>query len=244
MTLADLIQLSNRMGAKLPSYEDAPSDADSVRVMNKALAHLGRVCEVYEPSVTWTMTAGVAEYRLSDLTRFSRLIMRPTQAILNGVRRVRGDQTDGLWTIAELESRYPDWRTNTAPEPFLVVFAGNDRVRVYGNPTTATVNAGGNLLSGYVVPGVISADGTYRPEGFSAARMTDVPDLPAYMHDVLAEIAAVMWVDASPEAVDPVQGRLGARASQAIEAFALENARALSPIENPVRPAFGAVRTR
>ncbi|MFX8731422.1 hypothetical protein ABTM48_19400, partial [Acinetobacter baumannii] len=120
-------------------------------------------------------------------------------AILNGTRRVRPDQTEGLWTIMELEARYPNWRTNTEPEPFAVVWGGNDRLIVYGNPTSGTVASGQNYVSGYVVPGVISADNTYRPAGFVATRLDDVPDLPTYMHDVLAEIAAVMWVDASLE---------------------------------------------
>jgi hypothetical protein len=175
MNLRELIVLTYDLQKHYGNYRGVPETHDTVRMLNQALRFIGRKLKIYDPAISFTVSQDTPIYRL-DSEAFSKVILRLDHIILNGKQLpLCGSMDAGLWSIAELNSRYPQWRTNdVSAAPVLAADYGSNRALLYPMPDEAT-SEGANFASGWVLPGVYSSNGTYS-RGFG---LIDKAELPA-----------------------------------------------------------------
>ena len=232
MTLDDLIDLKNDYEQTLGNYRGIPTDEESTAQLNHALRIFGTKLSMLDPKVTVTLASGVMFYDLHDTTVFSRRVLKPESLIINGRILPSADgRSTSLWSLQELEQRYPAWRTTGAGTPILGAWYGNRRLIVWPAPSQAVIDAGNNYLSGQYIPGSVTASGTYDPQGFNANHLDSTPDLDTTLHEPLAFLAAVL--SSVPVASEQVawsrMSQYNALWTDAVDKIARDNTNAISP---------------
>lgn len=198
MTLAELrTRTRNFLLYDLDSFYGAsPSDADLDESINWAIRSLGRRLFLYDPKIAFTVT-GTGTYDIES-SSFSRTCLFVDKVIINGTILRDFYNRFGLYTLDQLDARYPSWRTTT------------------GTPTAAALSS--QLLFLYPAPTApisgcfVSAQ--YLPASLSSSGQT--PDIPLELHEAIAFLAA--FNQALPTATEQEQyERLKAYKSETFE---------------------------
>lgn len=180
-TLADLrTLLTEFMVLDLDNSKgESPSSANQTEQLNWAYRGLCRRASLFDPSITFTLTASTTLYDIRNLSVVSKKVITPKWVYINNVPlRTYDNQARGLWTLQELERNNPAWRTVTTGTPYCAISQNYNYLRLYPAPTSGIVAAGGNYIAGTYLPIDMAADG-------------DVPDLPEEFHELIAYAAAI-----------------------------------------------------
>lgn len=182
VTLTSILDLRTRnLAFDLDSaYGESETLQQQVDSVNWAIRAISARIFQYDPKITLTLTAGMADYNLRDTAVVSRKIIRPFSVCINGSMLWDASRNDyGMWTLAELERRNPSWRTDTSSIPTKAVYYGGNRLLLHPTPTADVVSAGNNFISGqYLAANLTTSDGS------------NSPDIPEELHEAIAYYAA------------------------------------------------------
>lgn len=182
-TLADLRTLMTEfMVLDLDNSKgESPSSANQNEQLNWAYRSLCRRAFLFDPSITFTLTASTSLYNIRDITTpiVSKKVIYPKWVYINNVPlRAYNNEVRGLWTLQELERDNPMWRSVASGTPYCAVLHRYNSLRLYPAPTSGVVSAGGNYIAGTYLPVDMSGD-------------SDVPDLPEEFHELIAFSASI-----------------------------------------------------
>lgn len=179
MTLNDLIEFVKA----LQKYDldnaagKDPTNKILISQINRALRFISRKIRLYDPKVVLTLVAGQKTYRLDDTTVFSVPMIQPTKIFINGAELFGPNSYTRIYSMTSLDEFFPGWRTVASGTPAYAALQPGGKIVLAPSPDATCIAAGSNWAAGY----------TYAP---TLSAMTDIPQIPDYLHEAVAELAA------------------------------------------------------
>lgn len=234
MTHSQITKRFLRLTRRIGTYSVVPEQTDVDDLLDMAMGRIAQECKFYDPAITFTMTADVADYRL-DSSAFSRRIFTPKRVRMDGSNLRAPSGREGLWTIREFELKYPDFMDAGTGTPTVAVWNGN-YIKLFNTPSSSYAGTVTGYVAGEYIPGWIEGSNYYNTAG--DATTTSQPDLPVEFHSLVADLAAHLG---STAVADSDQAWGIVRARQARVASQIERLRAKNRLSNSAVPLRGTI---
>lgn len=185
MTLTQTLDMvEGFLSYDLDGYDErsgTPTTAARVAAVNWAIRTVARRADLYDHNIPVTLSAGVGTYSLRSLPTDGRRIIKPRTVVVAGRPLIQCDQKGyGVWSVQELEQRYPRWRSDPAGETTKSAWIGQQLI-LHPAPDASTVAAGNHFVAG-----------TYLPADMDAVTgLAQQLPLPVEVHEAVAYCAAV-----------------------------------------------------
>lgn len=160
------------------------TDADMVGFINDAQDRLAKDAPIFDPAIPLTMpviTSGPCTLNLSSSTVCTRRVWKVMDVILNGLMLYNAaGSSKGPWSLAELEGRFPQWRTDAPGMPLRWVRLSDRSIVLHVAPD-GSQSATGNFISGHVLPARLDDSAP-----------TIESEMPEELHEHIAKMAAAL----------------------------------------------------
>jgi hypothetical protein len=174
MNLGELITLTRQYGKHIPGYLEAPSREENINLLNQALRWFGRYTHIYDPMISFAPEANRQQFALRDTHFFGKLITKAYRVYLSGVPVEDETGVNRVMAISELDD-YNNWRGTTAGRPRRAAESGNGALFFDRPFDETTASDTPHEVFGEYLPGVITPDGVYLPEGFPVSLGSEAP---------------------------------------------------------------------
>lgn len=197
MILSEIRTLVTGFTRYLDNYVAAsPSPTELTAQVNWGVRHFARKLHLFDPRISLTLNSVASTndtiYNIRDTVGLSagpytvetpstpvvsKRVVKPYVVFIDGQPLLDWNGSPGLWSLSQLEERYPTWRTGTTGTVAIAVYLGNGRLLLYPPPSAAGSN---HFISGTYLPAdlVVTTDDAKSP------------DLPDELHEALAYFVA------------------------------------------------------
>lgn len=160
------------------SVGESPTEAQSVVQINDAIRFVAERCPLFDPTITFTLTASTAEYDLLSDSIVDKKVLKPYYIVIGTRTLTTPDGRRGFWTMQELETKYPTWRTDAAGTVKRAVYVSPNKLILHPKP-----DASDEALTTYLA-------GEYIPDDVTTSDDSNQLPLPVTLHKAVCWIAA------------------------------------------------------